>query len=435
MFAACSSSEEVLTQNTQEPIDEENVTREDLMGDIPIEFADITGSATVELTRGSASVGGAFKSGTMGIYCIGAKKINNAAEDPQMSGSSTALGKILSLWLENVSAHVEPTSENNGYIVWDNPEEKHYYPKSDWYAYSFAAYHPWSKYTYMTENAVAVYIPIDGNDDVFTAIAETPRVSAGSATDALAYSQSYFEAVSQGNYDNITTEHKPYYKFKNLTSRLKFKVKLKSDCERELHVDSICFSDYPNIMKIGLAKYDNGNLINHWYSYNFVTNYSDFMPPALKADLPKKTIKVNGTPTEACVVNGLFWLREADDSSIGEKVNGQYKYVVNTNDYIDVGDCIMMPPVYKSHSKSTIKLEVYLADNYGNKFTTDLPLELPAPDPDPNDPNDKGGWKAATSYTIKVSIGGNIYFMDQTRGQMTGQLDGYTEDGVIEVHD
>lgn len=433
MFAACSSSEEVLTQNTQEPIDEENVTREDLMGDIPIEFADITGSATVELTRGSANVNGSFKSGTMGIYCIGAKKINNEAEDPKMSGSSTALGKILSLWLENVSAHVEPTGNNgDGYIKWDNPNEKHYYPRKDWYAYKFAAYHPRTEYIAKTNQAVAAYIPIDGNDDVFATIAEDPRVSINTETDAKAYSQQYFEAVG---INNITADHKPYYSFKHMTSRLKFKVKLSSDCERQLHVDSICFSDFPNIMKIALAKFDNGDLINNWYSYDFVTNYSDYMPKSLMADLPKKTIKVNGQDVEACVVNGLFWLREADDSSIGEKVNGQYKYVVNTNDYIDVGDCIMMPPVYKSHSKSTIKLQVYLADNYGNKFTTLNPIEIAAPAPDPTDPNDEGGWKGGTSYTIKVSIGGNIFFMDQTRGQMSGHLDGYTEDGVIEVHD
>ena len=431
MFAACSSSEEVLTQNTQEPIDEENVTREDLMGDIPIEFADITGSATVEQTRGSASVGDAFKSGTMGIYCIGAKKINIAAEDPKLSGSSTALGKILSLWLENVSAHVEPTTDNKGYIVWDNPYEKHYYPQKDWYAYKFAAYHPRTEYIAKTSQAVAAYIPIDGNDDVFATIAEGPRVSIG-ADDSKAYSQKYFEAVGA---NNITAYHRPYFNFKHMTSRLKFKVKLKDDfdCDRELHVDSICFSDFPNIMKIALAKFDNGDLINNWYSYGFVTNYSDYMPESLKADLPKKTIIVSGKETEACVVNGLFWLREPDDSSIGEKVNGQYKYVVNKDDYIDVGDCIMMPPVYKDHTKSTIKLEVYLADNYGNKFTTVQPIEISAPDKDPSDPDDVGGWKSGKSYTIKVSIGGSIFFMDQTRGQMSGHLDGYTEESVIDV--
>ena len=435
MFAACSGSEELVTQENTDPIDEENVTREDLMGDIPIEFAAIDGSATAELTRGSAMIDGVFSSGKMGIYCIGAKKLNNDAEALKMSGSNTALGKILNMWLENVSAHVEPVgSSGQGIIAWDNPEEKHYYPRKDWYAYSFSAYHPWSKYTYKSESAVAVYIPIDGNDDVFTAIADAPRVDVDAATKAKAYSQQYFEAIG---INFITADHRPYYNFKHLTSRLKFKVKLKSDCERELHVDSICFSEFPNIMKIGLAKYDNDNLINRWYKYDFVTNYSDFMPPSLKADLPHKTITVEGKQVDACVVNGHFWLREADDSSIGEKVNGQYKYVLNSNDYIDVGDCIMMPPVYKDHSKSTIKLEVYLADNYGNKYTTVQPIEVSAPEKDSNDPDDVGGWKAGTSYTVKVSIGGNIFFMDQTRGQMTGQLDGYDEDNthVYEVSD
>ena len=202
-----------------------------------------------------------------------------------------------------------------------------------------------------------------------------------------------------------------------------------------MHVDSICFSDFPNIMKVSLAKFDNGNLINNWNNYNFVLNMDDYMPQNLKNDLPKKTVTVNGQPEEKVVVNGHFWLRDVDDSSIGVKVNGNYKYVLNTDDYIDVGDCIMIPPVYKSHSKSTLKLKVFLRDNYGNLYTTLQPIEVAAPDSDPMDSEDKGGWKSGKSYTIRISIGGNIFFMDQTRGQMTAQLDDYVEEDTIDVTD
>lgn len=439
MFAACSGSEELVTQDNTDPIDEENVTREDLMGDVPIEFAAVNGNATVELTRGSAIVNGVFRSGPMGIYCVASKKLDNAADDIKVTGSATTLGNILTVWLDNVSAHMEPIGNSGeGYFAWDNPNEKHYYPNKGWYAYKFAAYHPWTEYIVKSSatNGIAAYIPIDGNDDVFTAIAENPRANVDAATDAKAYSHEYFKTIGVGN---ISAEHRPYYIFQHLTSRLKFKVRLKPGTDlgdRELHVDSICFSDFPNIMKVSLAKYENGDIINNWNDYHFVTNYKEYMPPSLKAVLPKKTIPAESDPV--CVVNGHFWLREADDSSIGAKDNnGNYKYVVNDGDYIEVGDYIMIPPVYKGHSKSTIKLEVYLADNYGNKYTTVEPIKLEAPEIDPNDLNDKGGWKPGTSYTVKVSIGGNIFFMDQTRGQMTGQLDGYDEDNthVYEVSD
>ena len=40
MMAACSSGDSLLTQDLQ-PVDEENLTREELMGDVPIEFADV----------------------------------------------------------------------------------------------------------------------------------------------------------------------------------------------------------------------------------------------------------------------------------------------------------------------------------------------------------------------------------------------------------
>ena len=94
----------------------------------------------------------------------------------------------------------------------------------------------------------------------------------------------------------------------------------------------------------------------------------------------------------------------------------------------------MIPPVYKSHSKSTIKLQVFLRDNYGNLYTTLQPIEVAAPDVDPDDPEDKGGWKSGKSYTIKVSVGGNIFFMDQTRS-MTASLDDYEEEDTIDVTD
>lgn len=430
MFAACSGSEELVTQDVTDPVDEENITREDLMGDIPIEFANVGGSASVELTRGSANIGEVFQSGTMGIYCFAAKKINEVdAEDIKWSGNSTALGKILGLWLNNVKAHMSPIGNNEGIFVWENPEEKHYYPRKDWYAYKFVAYHPWTKYIALSASGIAAYVKIDGNDDVFAAIAEDPRVSVNATTDEKAYSHQYFDAIGIGN---IEAGHKPYYNFKHLTSRLKFKVKLSSECERELHVDSICFSSFPNIIRVELAKVVNGNIVDNWYDTDFITYYGEWMPANLKNDLPKTTYQGE----QVCVVNGDFWLREADDSSIGEKnANGEYKYVLNTADYKDVGDCIMIPPVNKDHSKSTIGLKVYLADKYGNKYTTLNPINVPAPEKDPNDPNDVGGWKAGMSYTIRVSMGGNIFFMDQTRGQITGKLDDFTPSGTIDVTD
>ena len=101
LLAGCSSNDDLLVERPVVPdMDEENVTREELMGDVPIEFASIGGSATVEMTRGSSNVNGAFQSGTMGIYCIGAKKINEVdAQEPKLGGYNTALWQILNLWL------------------------------------------------------------------------------------------------------------------------------------------------------------------------------------------------------------------------------------------------------------------------------------------------------------------------------------------------
>jgi hypothetical protein len=265
---------------------------------------------------------------------------------------------------------------------------------------------------------------IDGNDDVFSAISEAPRVQIDAETDAKAYSQQYFEAVGA---EYIIPEHKPYYNFKHLTSRLKFKVKLSSDCERTLHVDSICINKFPNIMKLSLAKVENGVIKTNWNTYSYIRTTADVIPEKLRVTLDSVPVKENGVITGYNpVILGHYWLREADDSSIGAKVNGQYKYVLNTSDYIDVGDCIMIAPVEKAHSRSTLQLEVYLRDNYNNLYTTTQPISVSAP---------ADGWKSGSSYTIKVSIGGNIFFMDQTRGQMSGHLDGYIEDTTIEVHD
>jgi len=391
MFAACSSSEEGLSQDGANPIDEENLTREDLMGDIPIEIGISNFGATVDVeeqTRGS--IPDDFTTGTMGVYCLSAGKILSGASDDDVlrswSGGVGAYLNMLNIWQDNVKAHVQNVSLNTGKMTWDDRDARHYYPAKDYFKYGFVAYHPYTKAIQRSKSAIFAYVTIDGDDDVIHAVADAPAASVNTETDALSYSNEYFKRVQANG--GITDEHKPYFRFKHLTAKLKFTVKLKSASERQLYVDSICFSDFINTMKLGIAKFDNG-VVGGVNEFPVISNITS-VPDSLRDRVP--------------AVRGHFWLREQNGSSLRDH---KAQYALNTTDKKPVGDCIMIPPLPASVSSANINLEVYLRDEDGNLFTTLSPMTVNVP---------ADGWQMGKEYTINISITPPSFLIDDTRG-------------------
>jgi hypothetical protein len=423
MMAACSSEDNqaegyvqpVVTEERPHTTFDDNLTREDLMGNIPIELGSYIGASTEveEQTRGSITDAD-FATTTMGVFCISAGKILDGLSNDDIlrswSGNVGNYLNMLNLWQDNVKAHVENLSYNNGKVRWDDRNARHYYPSVNYFKYHFVAYYPYTTAIQRAKDGIWAWVTIDGDDDVLYSIADAPEIQVNDETDALAYSNEYFNRIKQNS--EIADGYKPYFKFSHVTAKLKFTVRLKSaSTVGQLHVDSISFKDFINTMKLGIAKYESGvkSNINAW---PVVTNYNS-VPDSLQDRIP--------------AVRGHFWLREQDGTSIsGKKEGNGYKYAINTTDKKPIGDCIMIPPLPASVSSANINLEVFLRDEYGNQYTTVSPIRVAVP---------AAGWEMAKEYTINVSITPPSNLIDDTRGASVGEWGVDVINNTIEVSD
>jgi hypothetical protein len=299
--------------------------------------------------------------------------------------STIDLYNILGVWQDNVRAHVKATGAGTGKIVWDDPNEMHYYPSKDWYSYGFVAFHPSAdSIQYASSNLIA-FFTVDGNDDVFYAKANNPSADIESA-----YS-SFF-------YKDYPGAEQPYFDFKHLMAKLVFKFKLKDEPTTLIHVDSVAIENYPNAMSLTIAR---------------------------RTSAATDIIEAGGGNVyKPSSLKGNYWLREKDDSSISGKIDPttgtDYKYNLTTSE-ITVGDGILVPPVPSGGSYSNPKLRVYLKDDAGNVYTTAEPMVVTCP---------SGGWKAAKQYNINVTLKSPVLIMSEAR------IDGWTSvDEDIEVSD
>ena len=395
LLAGCSSGDDLLAgQPAVESPDDENITHQDLMGDMPIEFATVNFGADVEVEESSyapkrASINNEFTTakGTMGIFCLSSKKIGAAATDDAIlrswSGNVGAKLNMLNIWQDNVKAHVKSTYGTEGKMHWDDPNTPHYYPKLEYFNYSFAAYHPYTDVIKKEKSIIYAYIPMDGDDDVMYAFAEGPRLDVSPSVDELAYGNSYYKGIIDAG-QTVTDDHKPYFSFKHCTAKLKFTVKFKETSsvlsEHQFHVDSICINNVVNIIRLSLAKNSTG--VAEAGSYSLVSN-TDGLDDDIKTQL--NNAGYNG--------HGTFWLRDNDGTSIGEKVGNNYKYIISSSAKTPVGDGIMIPPT----SAATLKVQVFLRDEDGNLYTTISPISL-------NLPSGASRWEAGKEYTVNVSM-------------------------------
>ena len=82
-----------------------------------------------------------------------------------------------------------------------------------------------------------------------------------------------------------------------------------------------------------------------------------------------------------------------------------YAYRLSTTK-TTVGDCILIPPVVKSHSRSNPKLRIYLKDDAGSVYTTNDPIAITAP---------AAGWESAKQYNINISLSSPVKIQSNAR--------------------
>jgi hypothetical protein len=387
LIAGCSSEDESLLSNSPLEKESSEVNLAELTSDVPIEFGVVGGSAYV--TRGSIDETNTQDIPDVRVFCLARRPImTGLAENRSITWSKQStidLYNILGVWQDNVRAHVKATGAGTGKIVWDDPNEMHYYPSKDWYSYGFVAFHPSAdSIQYASSNLIA-FFTVDGNDDVFYAKANNPSADIESA-----YS-SFF-------YKDYPGAEQPYFDFKHMMAKLVFKFKLKDEPTTYIYVDSVVIENYPNVAKLTIARRPSNAT-----DINAASGLNIHQPSSLK---------------------GNYWLREKDDTSISGKIDPisgtDYKYKLTTSE-ITVGDGILLPPVPSGASYSDPKLRVYLKDDAGNVYTTAEAMTITCP---------SGGWKGAKQYNINVTLKSPVLIMSEAR------FDGWTSvDEDIEVSD
>lgn len=414
LFVGCSQGDDLLLEAQQQLTDNSDswgdggeVSKADLIGSVPIQFASFCDAdgVSVDVTRASIR-STPFNVDRLGVFCLSRKIIDGQSHTHSWTGPVIGpLNDVLNVWEFNAPAHIEAyEGGSTGNVVWDNPDDDHYYPSKEWFGYNLSAYSPRSEFVSRNQTNIKVYIPVDGNDDVVCAVAEAPRTSSGDAVnDEKYYSSSYFRYFENHTENYDPQNHLPYFMFNHLMSKLIFNLKFseeftQNDTRHEFHVDSIYFENFPNLMALDIAR-RTGDVI--------ATNIAD-RPFVKDANAMPKTAGEFTWP-ELTTYYGNFWLRDVDDSSIAVKnANNQYKYVLGT-DYIKVGDCILIPPVNKDHARSTVNLYIRLRDGQGNVYNNLSPIAIAAPE---------GGWLMGKQYNINIVLKEPVY-MD-TRGVISG---------------
>ena len=392
-LVACSGNDEAGNGNAP---GEQELTKEQMLSDVPIEFApiDLTdiqwAIGDVAETRGETVDETDFTVDNIGIFCLAKKMLPNGPMNPIWNGGSKTYKKY-HVWEDNVQASIIGTGNGKGAIQWGKEFQLHFYPTQDWYTYGFVAYHPWTDCLKYEMREITAYFKLDGNDDVIHAITGTPDKSFGvDEVDGLSFSKQYFDEIRTRQWDFEGTY--PVMKFQRLTTRLDFYFCLNGAPAQNIHVDKVEFDGFPSVMYVQLASLDKntGVMSANIAAKPYVLNKS-------KLD----AIKINDTDLlidaypEMSPCFDHFELREKGETPIsGVKVGSDYKYNLTT-DMKKVGDCILIPPVTNDHSKRNIQLFVTLCDDSGHKYKNKSAININCP---------STGWLKGKRYDVRITL-------------------------------
>ena len=392
-LVACSGNDDAWNGNAP---DEQELTKEQMESDVPIEFApiDLSGlcweTEEVSTTRGGSVDASDFTMDDLGIFCLARKKQADGPMNPLWDGSNKTY-KAYHIWENNVKASVIGTGNGKGAIQWGKEFQLHFYPSQAWYTYGFVAYHPWTDHLIIAKKAISAYFKLDGNDDVIHALASEPDKTFGiDEVDGLVFSKQYYDEIRTRGLDPEGTY--PVLRFRRLTSRLDFYFCLDGTPTQNIHVDKVEFSDFPSVMTFSLVGMNN--------TTGVMTATIPAKPYVLnKAALEALNYDANTTLLEKfpdlapCFDH--FELREKGETPIsGIKVGSDYKYNLTT-DMKKVGDCILIPPVANDHSKRNIQLFVTLCDDNGNKWKNKSAININCP---------STGWLMGKRYDVRITL-------------------------------
>ena len=377
----------------EKPLEQEMIVEEEFYSNVPFNFSAAENTA---ITRGVTATG----YDNVGLFCLAKRPINDGITEqmkPSWSGKSKALINQHSVWKKNVPVGIQYTNGNHVKLVWDNPMNKDYYPyypKKDWFAYGFVAYHPRTENLLYTQTTITAFIKLDGRDKVFYSMSKAPKMVLSNETlNQLSFSKSFYQALDPegtGEYPEPGTEEYvyPYFHFDVLTSTLNFYFWSKGEPINNLHIEKVEFDDFPCIMMLGLAK---------------MLRYADKTAYDMKSSISSKPFILNQDKFDERELSqfeelkdgpfGHFELYEENGAPIAGQKNsdGSYKYTLSS-EKIKVGGSLYIPPVYSGHSREALNIYITVADDAGNKYKCTTPVVVKT----------KTGWKKNTSYDIPI---------------------------------
>lgn len=403
-LSACTDVDDYLQSDTF--IDETSELVSDLNSNVPIRFAPITLDASVEevgSTRGSIDETNVTLD-DLGLFCLAKYSIegftaSSSVHTPSWSNLKKNELTTYSIWKDNEKVNVAGSRYNKGNIVWAN-EGAQYYPQNDWFSYGFVIYHPWTPYISYDYKIITAYIKVKGQEDVCFASAISPKLNELATGDLIldhcGFSKSFYEQLADADsgLDDIIY---PHFSLEHLMSRIDLNFQLLEPSSVNIHVDKVEFDDFPCIMKLVLAKRYTGTLKTGITAKPYILNNEQLRTDSVLDGMvgsKKKYVKLPVKWPELNSAFGHFELRERNDEPISGQKNadGSYKYNLSTEP-THVGDCILIPPVYKGHSRENIMLTVTVADDAGNKYKCTTPVELKAP---------INGWGKGKKYEFTI---------------------------------
>lgn len=412
-LAACSRGDDLPLVASVDGGDEDNYVPQ--VSDIPIRFApvdlvDVIGSdyQTNGSTRGSSTESG-YSQDSVGIFCLAKYSIEGltAIHTPTWSGKSKSkLQNTYSVWQKNLLASITSTSNPEaGSLRWANnyKDEFNFYPASDWYAYGFFAYYPYTNNIVFTQKTITALIKTDGDDDVCYAMAAAPKTPTPPINDTYAaiyrkgFSRSYYEAIA-GHDPGVDEWIYPQFKFNRLVSRVKFLFRMTEEPKYNLHVDKVEVVNFPCLMKVGVSR-SSGDMKLNEFNYSYIYKESELGDyiNKISATTNLDSLQVVEAYPELRSMLGNYVLKETNGESISGQKNadGSYKYNLTTEKQ-QVGGYLMIPPVTDGHpTLSKMQVFVTLCDDAGNRYINKKKLVIDPP---------TGGYKIGKTHTHTIVL-------------------------------
>lgn len=335
LFAAAASMMMLQACTSEENFGQDNTILVPGNSEVKISLSSSSSSTGVSTDiRSRAAVESTDTLNNMGVFCLARE-----AQDINQSPSSIDWTNWSGCVMNNVLSDFE-----KGSVTWEN---EYYYPISQFYAYDFYGYYPYSKDSVtVSKNQVTVQYTLTGKEDLIWGRA--------TSDEQYAYSARYFRTE-----ENVGKT--PSLNMKHMLTRLKFVVKTGSDLIGGASAEEA----KKMIVKSIVVKSAKPN-VNLTWSNSTATEDN--------ARLELRNSSVADFPL--CDVTG----KPVTDFAVSQEVNGE----------LPIGESIMLYP-----EKEYI-LEVVLANAEGEEFTSESPLTL----------SQDALFAAGKNYTVTITVHG-----------------------------